>query len=256
MARAAVEIARHGVRAVVHDAHLGARVRGGEREFEPEHARTEHDDATAPAHGLEHAFGVVEIAERRDALGERIVVRHESVAVLLERGAVASVPFDAVERRHVGTGAGGEHEAVVRHGFAGAQQHGAVVAVDRGRGDPEQHASARSFGGDAVADEHRIELGVADGVLGHEHAVVRLDVFAGDDGQRDRARRDRWQQLLDEAGADRAVADEDDPEGSAHTRTPASTRRLARTTLVLNSGIDDTGSTASLVRRFAACSSP
>ena len=47
LAAAAVEVARHRVRAVVHDADLGAGVRRGERELEAEHARAEHDDAPA-----------------------------------------------------------------------------------------------------------------------------------------------------------------------------------------------------------------
>ena len=42
---AAIEVAGHRVRAVVHDGHLGARMRRGQGEFEPEHARAEHDDA-------------------------------------------------------------------------------------------------------------------------------------------------------------------------------------------------------------------
>ena len=207
------------------------------------------------AHGLEHALGVGEVAQRGDALGQLVVARHEVPRVLLERGEVAPVPLHAVERRHVGPGAGGEHEPVVAELLAGAQVHDARGAVDRGRGDAEEHAGAGLLRGGAVADDHRVELGVADRVLRDQHAVVRLDVLAGDDGELDGAGSHGGQQLLDEAGADGSVADEDDPE-CGHARTPASARRVTRTTLVLNSGIDEIGSTASEVSRFAACSSP
>ena len=104
----------------------------------------------------------------------------------------------------------------------------------------------------AVADEHRVEVGVADRVLGDEHPVVRLDVLAGDDGERDGAAPHGGQQLLDEAGADGSVADEDDPECGSCGDSGSPTRRVTRTTLVLNSGIDEIGSTASQVSRFAA----
>ena len=140
---AAIEVARHRVRSVVHDADLRAGVRGGERELEPEHARAEHDDAAPAAHGLEHAVGVGEIAQRGDALGQLVVVRHEVARVLLERGEVAPVPLHAVERRHVRAGARREHEAVVAELLARAQPHDARSAVDRGRGDAEEHAGAR-----------------------------------------------------------------------------------------------------------------
>ena len=221
----------------------------------PEHARAEHDDAAPLAHGLEHAVGVGEVAQRGDALGQLVVVRHEVPRVLLERGEVAPVPFHAVERRHVRPRARREHEPVVAELLARAQPHDARGAVDRGRGDAEEHAGARLLRGGAVADDHGVEFGVADRVLRHQHAVVRLDVLAGDDGELDGAASHGGQQLLDEAGADGSVADEDDPE-CGHARTPASTRRVTRTTLVLNSGIDEIGSTASEVSRFAACSSP
>ena len=128
-------------------------------------------------------------------------------------------------------------------------------AVDRGRGDAEEDAGAGLLRGDRVADEHRVEIGVADRVLRDEHPVVRLDVLAGDDRELDVAGPHGGQQLLDEACADGSVADEDDPE-CGHAGTPASARRVTRTTLVLNSGIDEIGSTASEVSRFAACASP
>ena len=110
---AAVEVARHRVRSVVHDADLGAGVRGGEGELEAEHARPEHDDAAPIAHGGEHPLGVGEVAQRRDALWQVVVAGHELPRVLLERGQVAAMPLHAVERRHVRAGAGGEHEPVV-----------------------------------------------------------------------------------------------------------------------------------------------
>ena len=261
LAAAAIEVARHRVGAVVHDAHLRAGMRGGEGELEPEHARAEHDDAAPLAHGLEHALGVGEVAQRGDARRQLVVVRHEVPSVLLERGEIAAMPLDAVERRHVRPRPRREHEAVVAELLAGAQPHDVRGTVDRGGGDAEEHAGAGLLGRDAVADDHGVELGVADRVLRHEHAVVRLDVLAGDDGELDGAGPHGGQQLLDEACADGSVADEDDPE-CAHAGTPASTRRAraaireTRTTLVLNSGIAETGSTASDVSRFAACSSP
>ena len=120
---------------------------------------------------------------------------------------------------------------------------------------PRRTRAPASSAVDRVADEHRVEVGVADRVLRDEHPVVRLDVLAGDDRELDVAGPHGGQQLLDEACADGSVADEDDPE-CGHAGTPASARRVTRTTLVLNSGIDEIGSTASEVSRFAACASP
>ena len=75
-----------------------------------------------------------------------------------------------------------------------------------------------------------VTLRVAHRELGDHHPVVRVAPLRADHGQRDLAARDGGEQLLGEAGADGAEADEDDAERGrvghgTQIRCPASERR-------------------------------
>ena len=173
LAATAIEVARHRVGAVVHDAHLGAGVRGGECQLETEHAGPEDDDASPGTNGLEHAFGVGEVAKGGDALRKGVVVCDEGRRVLLERGEVSAVPLDAVERGHVRPRSRREHERGRR---PRSRRCRGGPLVRRGRSMSRRpraaHVRPASSAVVAVADRHGLQRRVADCVLRDEHPVV------------------------------------------------------------------------------------
>ena len=159
--------------------------------------------------GLAHALGVVEVAQRGDADGQRVVASDERRAVLLERQAVAAVPLDAVEGRHVRARAGGEHEAVVGEPLAVVERRRcAARGRSRSPATPVSSRTPAALEVGAIGDGQRVELGVADGVLGDQHAVVGVDGLGSDDGELDPPVAHGGEQVLGEACADRPVADE------------------------------------------------
>ena len=229
------------MRSVVHDCDPRTRVRGRQRELQAEHARAEDDDPLACGDGVADAGGVVEITQCRDAAGERVVGAGDPVCRAR----------DAVQRRDVRAGSGGEHDAVVGEPPAIAQNGdpcGAIELADRDAGDD---AAAGGFDSGAIGDGQRAALHRTDGVLGHQHAVVGIALLRADHGELDVPRAYGGDEVLGEACADRSVADHEHAErGFGHATFASSTRRT-RTAPVLNSGIADTGSTASEVSTLA-----
>ncbi len=83
-------------------------------------------------------------------------------------------------------------------------------AVDRrdGRRREDAHACPARLGG--IRDLERPPVGVTHGVFRDEHPIVGIRRLGTDHREGDPARAHRGQDLFDEPGTDRTVADQDD----------------------------------------------